>query len=95
MTKNPSRNVRKNITSVRIEKKLIRARSVQSDKGKKGTLLTGSDIIFAFEKIKEHVVTHRRGKSSVGAREVNTAAGLRITPYLRELGFETKCVCIH
>lgn len=32
--------------------------SVLLDKGEKGAFLTGFDIIFAFVKIKEHVVTH-------------------------------------
>lgn len=51
----------KNVTGTssrnREEKILIHKRSVHSDKSKKGMVLTGSDIIFAFEKIKEHVVT--------------------------------------
>lgn len=38
--------------------------------------LTGSDIIFAFVKIKEYVVTHRQGKTSVDGGEVNNAGGL-------------------
>lgn len=66
--------------------------SVQSDK-EKGTFLNGSDIIFAFED--QRACCDTQAGKSLEVVEGERRLRALVTPSLRELGFETKCVCIH